>query len=419
MNMLRQRIELGWHVIALTLLSGAFIPLWRQETLGDAIVTSGDPFQQVVLLFSYSGVLLLWWHRQQAMRVALRGWLIWIIIGWAILSVFWSQVPALTIRRSAILVLATLYGLLLAIRYPPATVLRLIGSAMAIIVVSSLIAIGLGAPGAIMGYPHPGAWRGIMYHKNALGRICVLALIVFGVLMYQTTMPWRIGWGVLIAGCAGLIVGAQSATAVVILVIIILAWMVLIPFSMASRREQVQTTMIGLGIAAPTGYLLWSYSEDIAQLLNRDLTLTGRLPLWQALLPIGWKQALTGYGFGAFWTDPSRMMDVDIALMRLRFWWAVQAHNGYIDVWLELGIVGVCMVSALLIFIVQYSTLCIRTNQVNNKYFIHFLFLLAIFLITYNLTEAVLLETQLANAIFWIIPSWSYFVIQKNKRVER
>lgn len=419
MNMLRQRIELGWHVIALTLLSGAFIPLWRLETIGNVNPESGDSFQRVVLLFSYSGVLLLWWHRQQAMRVALRGWLIWIIIGWAILSVFWSQVPALTIRRSATLVLATLYGLLLAIRYPPATVLRLIGSAMAIIVVSSLIAIGLGAPGAIMGYPHPGAWQGIMYHKNALGRICVLALIVFGVLMYQTTMPWRIGWGVLIAGCAGLIVGAQSATAVVILVIIILAWMVLIPFSMASRREQVQTTMIGLGIAAPTGYLLWSYSEDIAQLLNRDLTLTGRLPLWQALLPIGWKQALTGYGFGAFWTDPSRMMDVDIALMRLRFWWATQAHNGYIDVWLELGIVGVCMVSALLIFIVQYSTLCIRTNQVNNKYFIHFLFLLAIFLITYNLTEAVLLETKLINAIFWIIPSWSYFVIQKNKRVER
>lgn len=419
MNMLRQRIELGWHVIALTLLSGAFIPLWRDETLGDAIVASGDPFQQVVLLFSYSGLMLLWWHRQQAMRVALRGWLIWTIIGWAILSVFWSQAPALTIRRSAALVLATLYGLLLAIRYPPATVLRLIGSAMAIIVVSSLIAIGLGAPWAIMVYLYPGAWRGIMSHKNALGRICVLALIVFGVLMYQTTMPWRIGWGVLIAGCAGLIVGAQSAAAVVTLVIIILAWMVLIPFSMASRREQVQTTMIGLGIAAPTGCLLWSYSEDIAQLLNRDLTLTGRVPLWQALLPIGWKQALTGYGFGAFWTDPSRMMDVDIALMRLRFLWATQAHNGYIDVWLELGIVGVCMVSALLIFIVQYSTLCIRTNQVNNKYFIHFLFLFAIFLITYNLTEAVLLETKLAHAIFWIILSWSYFVIQKNKRVER
>lgn len=417
MNTLRQRIELGWHVIALTLLCGAFIPLWRQETLGDAIATSGDPFQQVVLLFSYSGLVLLWWHRQQAVRVALRGWLIWAIIGWAILSVFWSQAPALTIRRSATLVLATLYGLLLAIRYPPATVLRLIGSAMAIIVVSSLIAIGLGAPGAIMGHPHPGAWQGIMYHKNALGRICVLALIVFGVLMYQTTMPWRIGWGVLIAGCVGLIVGAQSATAVVILVIIILAWMVLIPFSMASRREQFQMTMISLGIAAPTGYLLWSYSEDIAQLLNRDLALTNRLPLWQTLLPIGWKQALTGYGFGAFWTDPSRMMDVDIALMRLRFWWAVHAHNGYLDVWLEMGMVGLSLASALLLFFLWRCFLALQLRSTVNRSIALFSFLFFAMLLFYNLSESVIFETNLAKAIFSIVLSWCYFSLPSNNRL--
>lgn len=416
MNTLRQRIELGWHVIALTLLCGAFIPLWRQETLGDAIATSGDPFQQVVLLFSYSGLVLLWWHRQQTVRVALRGWLIWAIIGWAILSVFWSQAPALTIRRSAALVLATLYGLLLAIRYPPATVLHLIGSAMAIIVVSSLISIGLGAPGAIMGYPHPGAWQGIMYHKNALGRICVLALIVFGVLMYQTTMPWRIGWGVLIAGCVGLIVGAQSATAVVILVIIILAWMVLIPFSMASRREQFQITMISLGIAAPTGYLLWSYSEDIAQLLNRDLTLTGRVPLWQTLLPIGWKQALTGYGFGAFWTDPSQMMDVDIALMRLRFWWAVQAHNGYLDVWLEMGMVGLSLAAALLLFFLWRCFLALQLRSTVNRSIALFSFLFFVMLLFYNLSEPVIFETNLGKAIFSIVLSWCYFSLPSNNR---
>jgi len=73
----------------------------------------------------------------------------------------------------------------------------------------------------------------------------------------------------------------------------------------------------------------------------------------------------------------------------------------------------------LLTFIVQYGILYTQTNQANNKYFMHFLFLLAVFLITYNLAEAVLLETNLGKAIFWIIPSWSYFVTQKNKRVER
>jgi O-antigen ligase len=422
MNMLRQRIELGWHVIALTLLSGAFIPLWRTEALGYAIVTGGgDFFQRVVLLFCYSGLILLWWYRQRAASVALRGWLIWVIIGWAILSVLWSQAPALTIRRSATLVLATLYGLLLAIRYPPATVLRLIGSAMAIIVVSSLIAIALGASWAVMGtsfmdvsFTYPGAWRGVLWHKSALGRICILALIAFGALAYQTAMPWRIWWLTLIVGSVALIAGSQSATAIVVLAMIVICWLGLILFSVLSLSQQFQLTVLSLGIVVPASYLLWSYSEDIALLLNRDLTLTGRLELWQALLPIGWKQSLTGYGFGAFWLDPFQMMDVDISLLRSRFRWGTHAHNGYLDTWLELGFVGLGLICVLLIWVLWYNFPKIKTKQSLQEFTI---ILFVIFLLIQNFSETILLETGLSMSVYWIILSWAYFNTVQNKRL--
>jgi O-antigen ligase len=300
-------------------------------------------------------------------------------------------------------------------------VLRLIGSAMAIIVVSSLIAIALGASWAVMGtsfmdvsFTYPGAWRGVLWHKSALGRICILALIAFGALAYQTAMPWRIWWLTLIVGSVALIAGSQSATAIVVLAMIVICWLGLILFSVLSLSQQFQLTVLSLGIVVPASYLLWSYSEDIALLLNRDLTLTGRLELWQALLPIGWKQSLTGYGFGAFWLDPFQMMDVDISLLRSRFRWGTHAHNGYLDTWLELGFVGLGLICVLLIWVLWYNFPKIKTKQSLQEFTI---ILFVIFLLIQNFSETILLETGLSMSVYWIILSWAYFNTVQNKRL--
>ncbi len=83
---------------------------------------------------------------------------------------------------------------------------------------------------------------------------------------------------------------------------------------------------------------------EIVRFLDRSVTLTGRVPLWKALLLIGWKQPLLGYGFGAFWLGSGQMMPIEIALMRLRFPWAGHAHNGFIDTWLEVGLIGLLLI---------------------------------------------------------------------------
>lgn len=400
-----RQLEMGWHVIALTLLSGAFVPLWRLQTAGSA--SQGDTVQQAVLLLSYGGLILLPWHWPQIQKSFIKGWLLWLVIGIAVISVLWSQDPALTLRRSFALLLATLYGLLLAVRYPFAAILRLIGVTMAIIVGTSLLSIAFGADWAVMGHPHPGAWQGVMFHKNALGRIAVLALIVFGVLAQQTRWPWQIGWRVLAISALALIVGARSATALVVTVALITIWMVAYGVRSLAKDERRQGVALASSIAIPVGMLVVFYWPEIADLLGRDPELTGRLPLWSSLLAIGWSQPLLGYGYGAFWLDTSRMMALDVALMRMRFWWAEHAHNGYLDVWLEIGIIGLIPVVFLVASVWRDGFHKVLQGAFQPKPL--FIFLFTSFLVIYNLSEAVLIEANLAKALFWIIFSWVYF----------
>ena len=76
---------------------------------------------------------------------------------------------------------------------------------------------------------------------------------------------------------------------------------------------------------------------------GRDATFTGRTGLWETLLqePIN---PLIGVGYASFWLGE-----------RLERFWAmyptsppIEAHNGYLEVYLNLGLIGVCLLAGVL-----------------------------------------------------------------------
>jgi O-antigen ligase len=76
----------------------------------------------------------------------------------------------------------------------------------------------------------------------------------------------------------------------------------------------------------------------IASAAGRDETLTGRTEIWARLLPVAMQKPLLGGGFGGFWTPRTR--DV----FRIS-----GSHNGYLDVLIGLGFVGLALVSIFLL----------------------------------------------------------------------
>jgi exopolysaccharide production protein ExoQ len=75
-----------------------------------------------------------------------------------------------------------------------------------------------------------------------------------------------------------------------------------------------------------------------AGIVGRDQTLTSRTDIWAQLLPYVKRQPILGTGFGAFWTS-QRAADVEVN----------EAHNGYLEVLLQMGAVGL-FISCMFLF---------------------------------------------------------------------
>jgi hypothetical protein len=95
--------------------------------------------------------------------------------------------------------------------------------------------------------------------------------------------------------------------------------------------------------------LLFLYSvvpdilADFIGMLGRDTTLTGRTDLWADLLsaPIN---PLLGSGYQSFWLGPAASR-----LWEKYYFHPNQAHNGYLETYLNGGLLGVCLLIAMIV----------------------------------------------------------------------
>ena len=98
--------------------------------------------------------------------------------------------------------------------------------------------------------------------------------------------------------------------------------------------------------------LLFGAQGDVAGALGRQSNLSGRTEIWAAAIPAA-PNALVGAGFEGFWISPS----VEEFQRRLVGWWHPEglneAHNGYIEVYLNLGWIGLILISCIL-----YNRIC-------------------------------------------------------------
>lgn len=85
----------------------------------------------------------------------------------------------------------------------------------------------------------------------------------------------------------------------------------------------------------------WMPYLSIGEGVRNITTLSGRLPLWQHLLGRAAESPWLGHGFGAFWR-PERFAEVFAATK----WYAVVAHNGFLDEVLATGFVGLILLMA-------------------------------------------------------------------------
>jgi O-antigen ligase len=155
--------------------------------------------------------------------------------------------------------------------------------------------------------------------------------------------------------------------------------------------------------------LLGLDSNAVLSVVGKDVTLSGRTHIWQYVWDQIQLRPWLGYGLAAFWNGYDGPSGYVQLAMRIG---VIYAHNGFLDIWLSLGLFGlIVFVIGFLSTIIQSLALLRKTNSPEG--FWPLLFLTYIFLS--NLTEGTLSNM---SSSFWAIytaVSYSLIIAQNNQ----
>ncbi len=228
-------------------------------------------------------------------------------------------------------------------------------------------------------------WTGVGTDKNALGMISM----VFGLASIFRFLQIRrgeestrkagplIAHGTIIAMAFYLLWEANSATAFACFFLAGVPMVLTYLFRWARKPAFVNVIVFAvLGVAVSALFL--NVGTGMVENLGRDSTLTGRTTIWYFALGMV-QNPLFGTGFESFWVGP-RLAEMEVLIQQT----VNQAHNGYIEVFLNLGWVGVALLSVVLITAFRRIVAALRWSAPAASLRLAYL----VVAIAYNFTEA-------------------------------
>ena len=328
-------------------------------------------------------------HRSSLQRVYWPHLLVFAALFFAFLSALWSVDPGLSIRRSVALLGVTLVALLWDGILSPGKSLRMLAQTLLIIVTGSLI-VAIAMPSIGVHHDlHDGSWRGLMQHKNNLGWLMAVSVLILIEAARSGAVHKLIGYpGAAIAMLC--LVASRSATAIVV-VCFGFAVLILVRSLKLAGSFRLVLLFFLLVITVAGSFFQDELLAALLNALGKSSTLTGRTRVWSALEPFIWSQPWAGYGYGAFW-------DAQVAARTLEHTaFAVgHAHNGFFDLALGLGLAGIIFYAAIVV-----ATACRLYNFVlrGDQYAVLLLTLLSMIQVL-GLSGRVVMEP---NSFYWFL----------------
>jgi exopolysaccharide production protein ExoQ len=311
----------------------------------------GNPFDRnVALVLQFAALIVLWRKSAKVGAVLRKNRLILVYFSFCLISVLWSDFPFVTFKRWIKALGDVQMVLVILAELNPFAALTRIMTRMGFFLFPLSILF-------IRFYPDLGrrptnSWTqepvGVTQQKNELGIMCMIYGIFF---LWMLLSAYREGkrpgrWRRMLAYCTIIaisayllnlcnsttsIVGFASSAAVL--------WL-------ASRRPA-RPTLVNFAVLAVLGLsvtaLFFDPGGSLVQSLGKDPGLTGRRDIWRLVLSLHTNPVI-GTGFETFWLG-SRLDFMLHALVNLPI---NEAHNGWIEVYLNLGWVGLCFIALLI-----------------------------------------------------------------------
>jgi len=346
-----------WLPLAWLLINGSrSVSQWftGSTNLDTARYTEGTPGDAAIFGILIAGGLLILNLRSSKVRRFLHANMpLLLFFAYCIVSIVWSDYPFVAMKRmikaigDIVMVLVVLTD-----PYPLTAMKRLFARTAFVLVPMSLLFI-LFVPSLGTYYDTESNityYNGVTTQKNSLGQTCLvcgLGLLWLLLSAYDARkMPYRrtrlMVYSALLAIAIFLIVKADSMTSLSCLAIAGAVMAMSTQRWVASRAGGIHALVIGaVGLAVFAVFL--DSAGSLLHSLGRNATLTGRTDIWRAVLALH-TNPLLGTGYESFWLGN-----------RLQFVWdatdkgILQAHNGYLEIYINLGWVGVILLGGLIV----------------------------------------------------------------------
>ncbi|MFT4213949.1 MAG: O-antigen ligase family protein [Microbacterium sp.] len=345
----------GWCIFVIAAALGGTAWLMMFGTVATAIVAYASGLVSLALWFVVRPEVQ--WRR-----------LPWFAVGyvaWAACSLLWSAYAGTSLLTLLLLVSTTVQAMFVASVLTWREISRTIASALKWILGLSLVfelwvSLVWGGP-ILPRFVRPDAevadpivlWsrdnlftggriQGLFGNANPLAYAALLGMIVFAI-RFVSRAPRRPLLVVWFAMAAFLFVRAGSATAWLAAAAVVVVLATALLMRTTSRPGARTRFYIGYLVVGGGGLIaLWSSRTAIFTLLGRSADLTGREGIWEIVWLKALERPVVGWGFATPWvpTDPAFdgwIVDHGVTVM--------QAHNMWLDVFFQLGGVGVLLVA--------------------------------------------------------------------------
>ena len=393
-------------VIWFFLIGSKFVSQWLTILgipVGAASQEDGSPIDAVIFFaLILAGVLVLGRRKVSLLQVASQNRWLTIFFVYSFLAIVWSDFPLVASKRWIKVLGHPIMTLIVLSDADPRHALRTVLKRSSYFLIPPSILFIKYFPQFGRGFD---GWSGaavnvgVMNTKNDLGYICALSGLFFswnlmsawqfdraeskrGEIALSAGFLWMIWW---------LFSMADSATALACTIVGGVT-MLLISTRLVSKRFIGTYLVTGLLIVVVAQATFGLY-DNAVHLLGRNGTLTDRTAVWQDVIAMD-DSPILGAGFESFWLGPR------LERMWAKWWWhPIQAHNGYIETYLNLGWVGVVILVGWIVATFRKA----RAELLRDLDFGRFRMGVLFAIVIYNYTEATFKALHPLWTIFFLI----------------
>lgn len=343
---------------------GSFSFLFAPVASGATDDESGGAVKNVMVVAAFGTMLAVMLPVcRKLWQTAQQNPVVFLLPFWAMLTIVWSLSPIRSIAAGLQIMILTLFGCYLMVRFTPKQQMQLFVFTG---VVATLASFALVAILPRAGIDHKNSTiglEGIYPQKNICATITVELLTVGLCYTFRgRNGPLkRIAFIVLLMA---LIIGTMARTGWILGILLVAFIALLKGLHRLRPLERFAVTWFLPAVLLFLGYLIYSNSTEILHLLGKGPTLSGRTGVWKVVFVSIAKRPWTGFGYGAFWiaqNPEKRLLGTLINDPTLS-----NAENGVLQLWLEMGLTGVLMLFYVLLRTCRNAIACFRGNTPND-----------------------------------------------------